>query len=57
MIVIICLIIWGAMFIWVFKHFDTIIEDKIEQCVKKLFKIYINKIEYYQKMLQEDDLK
>ncbi len=61
-IIIICLIAWSDMFIWVIKRFD-VIEDKIEQCEKitqNEYEMYTKMktiTEYYQMMLQEDDLK
>ena len=50
------------MLMWVIKRFDTI-EDKIEQCEKitqnewEMYTKMKTITEYYQLMLQEDDLK
>ena len=61
-IMIICLITWGGILMWVIKRLDTI-EDKIEQCEKitqNEYEMYTKMktiTEYYQMMLQEDDLK
>lgn len=62
MIIIICLITWGSMLIWVIKRLDAI-EDKIEQYEKitqNEYEMYTKMktiTEYYQMILQEDDLK
>lgn len=61
-VIIIGLIIWGGMLVWMVKRFDTI-EDKIERCEKitqNEYEMYMKMktiTEYYQMMLQEDDLK
>ena len=62
MVIIIGLIIWGGMFVWMVKRFDAI-EDKMKLCEKitqNEYEMYTKMktiTEYYQMMLQEDDLK
>lgn len=61
-IMIICLIVWGSIFMRMIKRFNAI-EEKIEQYEKVTqneYEMYTKMkmiTEYYQMMLQEDDLR